>query len=104
MFVSLQLNNFLMSWIFKSCYFYHRAKYSAIYSGTIIEEKFPILMKVISKMLSKKPEERLSCRELLAKTHEWTVDTIIIRSDVNYKEFIEISENNDKLEIFENLM
>ena len=44
-------------------------------------------------MLSKKPEERLSCSELLAKTHEWSVDTNTVRSDENYEQFIALSDN-----------
>ena len=55
-------------------------------------------------MLSKIPEERLSCSELLAKTHEWTVDTNIVISDEYYAEFISLSENSEKLEILKNII
>ena len=49
-------------------------------------------------MLSKKPEERLSCSELLAETHEWSVDPNIIRSDEYYEQFITHS-NQESLKI-----
>ena len=51
-------------------------------------------------MLSKRPEEeRLSCIELLAKTHEWTVDSNRVRSDEYYNEFISVLDSNDNLKI-----
>ena len=55
-------------------------------------------------MLSKAPEERPDCSELLAKTHEWTVDTNIIKSDENYEEFISVLENNEKLIFFKKII
>ena len=47
-------------------------------------------------MLSKDPEKRLSCSELLDKSHEWTVDTNIIKNE-KYGNFLEMAETNEEL-------
>ena len=48
-------------------------------------------------MLSEEQNLRTDCSELLAKTHEWTVDTNIIKCDENYEEFISVTDKSENL-------
>ena len=69
------------------------------YSNTCIKQKFEKVLKIIAKMLSKDAIKRPDCRQLLAKSKEWTIDANTIKSDEYFEEFLTLSENDVKLNI-----
>ena len=79
-------------------------KYLIEYKNTVHEEKFRQVFEITALMLSKRPEERPNCSELLTKTHEWTVDTNIIKSDEYYEEFISLCDTNNKLRVLKSFV
>ena len=55
-------------------------------------------------MLSETPEERPNCSELLAKTHEWILDSNIVRNDEYFEQFIQFTESNENFKIFKTIL